>query len=190
MNAPSRPPLILTNAQFEDMGRKGAFAKVGRVELRRGAIALMSPVHLPHARLQQKLLIALVKAIQAAGKGGALDAVPEISVNAAEGFLPTADIAVFDAVGLNYDEVGSLPKARVKLIVEVADSTLADTIGEKLIDYARAGVPEYWVADVQGKALMLHDGPGENGYRRRVVIAFGQEIKALTLDLVLPAGSL
>ena len=34
MNAPVRPNLILTDAQCENMARCGAFAKVGRVELR------------------------------------------------------------------------------------------------------------------------------------------------------------
>ena len=38
-------------------------------------------------------------------------------------------------------------------MIEVADSSLADDLGAKLEQYARAGIPRYWVVDVVGRTL-------------------------------------
>jgi Uma2 family endonuclease len=50
------------------------------------------------------------------------------------------------------------------LIVEVADSSLTYDRGLKALLYARAGIGEYWVVDLVGRALYVHRGPGVDGY--------------------------
>jgi Uma2 family endonuclease len=64
-------------------------------------------------------------------------------------------------------------------VVEVADASLADDVGEKLEDYAAAGVAEYWVADVKGKILLRHAGPSVNGFAQRLTAHFGEAFSAL-----------
>jgi Uma2 family endonuclease len=44
--------------------------------------------------------------------------------------------------------------ADIFLIVEIADTTLHFDLTEKRALYASAGIPEYWVIDVQGKKLI------------------------------------
>jgi Uma2 family endonuclease len=50
------------------------------------------------------------------------------------------------------------------LVGEVSDSSLAYDLGGKALLYARAGIPEYWVLDIQGRRLIVHREPGQNGY--------------------------
>ena len=52
----------------------------------------------------------------------------------------------------------------VLLLVEVSDSTLRFDLRTKAALYARAGVAEYWVADIVGRRFVAHRSPSETGY--------------------------
>ena len=54
--------------------------------------------------------------------------------------------------------------ADVLLVVEVSDSTLAYDRGTKLRLYARAGVPEYRIVDVDSRRILQYRDPCEEGY--------------------------
>ncbi len=54
----------------------------------------------------------------------------------------------------------------MKLIVEVADSTLSDDLGDKHDAYAVAVLPEYWVADVKAKTVIRRGQSREGGLRQ------------------------
>ena len=60
----------------------------------------------------------------------------------------------------------------ITLIVEVADSTLWFDRNTKARVYARAGVAEYWVMDVNRRQIYRHRKPGRNGYRE--IVTFGE----------------
>ena len=51
------------------------------------------------------------------------------------------------------------PAATAKVVVEVSDTTFDRDTGEKLQAYQAAGVPEYWVVDVQGRRVLRHLAP-------------------------------
>lgn len=188
MNAPVRPPLILTDAQYEDMARRGAFAKVGRVELRGGVLTAMSPVHLSHSNAFAALHIALRDALAAAGLK--LRVNPEISVAFGGGFQPTADLVVWDPGLAPADLDGPIPGAAVKLVIEIADASLGDDLGDKLADYANAGLAEYWVVDVRGRLILRHEQPAGGAYKVRAPLRFGEPAPALTLPLQLDTAAL
>lgn len=71
----------------------------------------------------------------------------------------------------------------MKLVIEVADSSLADDLGQKQIDYAAAGLLEYWVADVRGRVMHLCHTPQPDGYAVRNTQQFGIVASAITLPL-------
>ncbi len=48
----------------------------------------------------------------------------------------------------------------ILLVVEVADSTLRRDLGAKAHRYARAGIVEYWVVDVEGQRVVVYRQPG------------------------------
>lgn len=50
--------------------------------------------------------------------------------------------------------------------------------GAKAALYARAGIPEYWVLDVNGRRLIVHQHPVEGAYRS--IQAFAEEETAQT----------
>jgi Uma2 family endonuclease len=54
--------------------------------------------------------------------------------------------------------------AEVLLKVEVSDSSLAYDTSRKAAIYARLGVPEYWVIDVNRMTTRVHRGPTSEGY--------------------------
>jgi Uma2 family endonuclease len=54
--------------------------------------------------------------------------------------------------------------ADVLLIVEVAESSLRYDRDKKLPLYARAGIPEVWLVDLNGRVLWVYRQPGMDGY--------------------------
>lgn len=75
-----------------------------------------------------------------------------------------------------------LPLEAVKLLVEVADSTLAQDMGLKAALYAGAGVPEYWIADVNARTIHQMWLPGAEGFGERREVAFGERVEAATIE--------
>jgi Uma2 family endonuclease len=67
----------------------------------------------------------------------------------------------------------------VLLIVEVADSSLARDRGVKLRLYARTGVPEVWLVDLQHQVVEVHREPRRGSYRLVSTLRPGQPIAPL-----------
>jgi Uma2 family endonuclease len=163
----------LTVEEFLLLDREGAFGD-RRTELFEGEVYYMSPKHRPHARAVTELVVALAKALE----GSELSVLSDISVRLSDHDVPEPDIAVTDAP----EGDGILPLESVKLLIEVADSTLAQDMGLKAVLYAGAGVPEYWVVDVNGRVIHQMWSPGPDGYAERRDVAFGERIEAATID--------
>ena len=175
MNAPHGAPNTFTTAEFNRLVRSGGFGSA-RVELRRGLILKMNPQHLPHARVKDQLADAIKAGLKKAGLTWL--AYQEVSVDFAEAFEPLPGIVVWDPSVVTDNIDGPVPAKAVRLIVEVSDSSLGDDLGEKLEDYASAGVAEYWVADVKGRVIFQHTGPSTSGYAKRNALPFGTTFKS------------
>ena len=50
------------------------------------------------------------------------------------------------------------------LLIEVSQSSLARDRGQKMLIYARSGIAEYWIIDVEHRTVIVHRGPGPLGY--------------------------
>jgi Uma2 family endonuclease len=50
------------------------------------------------------------------------------------------------------------------LVVEVADSSLAFDTNDKRLLYAKAGIREYWVVDINGRRLLVYRDPRSGDY--------------------------
>ena len=53
----------------------------------------------------------------------------------------------------------------VLLVLEAADSSLRRDQQVKLPTYAKAGIQEYWIADLEKEVLIIHRDPQAGGYR-------------------------
>ena len=79
---------------------------------------------------------------------------------------PDPDIMVFP----RGRPIEALEPEEVYLVVEVADTSLRTDLGLKAQLYARFGLKEYWVIDVQGRRIVVHRGPaGEIWSEVRVI---------------------
>lgn len=75
---------------------------------------------------------------------------------------PQPDITVISAPA---DRLTRNPvPAQIVLVVEISDTTLLFDLSAKALLYARAGIPEYWVADVDGQRFHQFREPGPDGY--------------------------
>ena len=185
MNALAKTHPPFTSAEFYRMADKGAFAGF-RVELRRGMILKMSPQHYPHARIKADIQRGLEMAIAATGLSW--EVLTEATVSFADGFEPMPDIVVIDSAMMP-NKYGTIPAASVKLIVEVADSTLTDDLGDKRDEYAAAGLAEYWVADVKANAVIRHAAPVDGAFGQvEAPVGLGEAIAMLArADVVVRA---
>lgn len=69
--------------------------------------------------------------------------------------------------------------SEVRLLVEIADSTLRFDLTVKARLYARARIAEYWVVDIPGRRIVVHRDPPEGQYRSVVAYAEHESVKPL-----------
>lgn len=165
---------LLTVRDFLILDEAGAFDEVGRVELIEGEIFKMAPLHRPHARVTTVLTSLVDAAVEALG--AKVEALSEPSAELDLHSLPQADIVIADMA----DEAFVTPRT-VRLLIEIAASSLKQDLGPKLRLYARTGVPEYWVADVNGRRIIRFHAPVGKDYAERTEYAFGDTVPSATI---------
>ena len=154
-----------------------------RIELIKGEIRTMSPQHMPHMRAKRDAFIALLPSVREAGYELGLEA----SVELGEFDLPMPDIFVYEEM----DAPRGLPGKFLKLVIEVAESTARNDLGEKLELYASFGVPEYWVVIPRKLRIERFAEPRKGTYLRHDSFGYGDSVFSVTLpSIVLPGGSL
>ena len=161
----------------------GAFADYAKSELIEGNILVMNAAFSSHGKVQAELAFQLRLALQAGGLNARI--YTATSVELSDDSLPEPDIVVAaDHAG------GPLPHNKVLLLVEVADSTLKGDLGRKAGLYARTGIAEYWVADIEGRRIVRLWEPGERGYARRADTPFGETVESITLAVSVETAAL
>ena len=154
----------------------GAFEAYAKTELIEGEILFMNAQHRPHARIKTELGFLLRAALIA--QGSTLAVLFEPTVTFPPFSMPEPDII------LTSEPRGEepVPAASVAVVVEVADATLDNDLRRKSVLYARHGIPESWVVDVNGRAIHQLWSPGADGYQETRNILFGGVIDAATLS--------
>lgn len=67
----------------------------------------------------------------------------------------------------------------VALVIEIADTTLLFDLNVKAPLYARAGIEEYWVCDINGRQIIAHREPVEGSYRSVTNCGAGSSVSPL-----------
>lgn len=155
-----------TAADFLQMLDLGAFEDM-RAELVGGVIEKMAPAHGEHG--MQNFDVAS-KLAQAFGKSAfiAIDLAVVIDDKTVRGI----DIAI----SRTRFPKGPASGSDILMAVEIAETTLGRDLGAKATEYARAGIPTYWVVDLNGHAVHVMTEPDESGYASRTVVRFGEEL--------------
>ncbi len=133
----------------------------GRYELVDGEIISKMGQNPPHAFVIMRLMEWLV------GIFGIKFVRALLSINVAtadnETNEPEPDLAITTQPAAAYANRHPGP-ADLQMVVEVSDTTLRFDLRNKAALYARAGIAEYWVADLAGRRLVVHRAPDAQGY--------------------------
>lgn len=165
---------------YARLGEAGVFGDAA-TELIGGEVIVMSPEWRPLMRVKDELAYRLRRALEDIGNTLFVGTGGSVAINEHE--VPRPDIILTNAI----DGDNAVPVQSVALLVEVSSTTLHIDLGEKAKLYAGAGVPEYWVADLNGRVIHQFWKPADGGYRERQELAFGRElgaaaIQGLTID--------
>jgi Uma2 family endonuclease len=152
----------ITTNRYQMMVAAGVLTKYDRVELIEGDMLDMAPIGTKHSAITSRLHELFVLAVSRSAtvvSGG--------PVNLGEFSEPQPDLMLLKRRADFYS--GKTPEsADVLLLIEVSDSSLSFDQGVKLGLYARYGVAEYWVVDVEGKRVVTYGDPSAKGYVRKV----------------------
>lgn len=149
-----------STADFERLHRRGFFERDERVELVEGELIRMAPMGGPHVWV----LVRLDEAFGAALAGTDHPILTQIPVELDESSQPQPDLMVLRPESRT-EELRNIVAADALLVAEVSDSTLRYDLGPKARLYARSGIPEYWVVDVNVPRVVVHRDPSPSGYR-------------------------
>lgn len=169
-------PVKLRVEDYLALDELGAFDAYGKTELIEGEVVYMNAQHRPHARIKSRLHVLMASALSMIGSD--LEALVEGSIAMPPHNVPEPDIALT----AEPEGKGLIPLESLALVVEVADATLKNDLGRKQRIYARAGVPEYWVVDVNKSVVHVLWSPAGEAYGRHDQVAFGQALVARTID--------
>lgn len=170
--------------EYLRMGEAGVFAAGAHLELVEGEIVEMAPIGSRHAGAVN-ILIRLFGRL--AGDLAIISAQNPLIVG--DRSVPQPDVALLRPRADSYSSAHPTA-ADVLLVVEVADTTLIFDIGTKIPLYARYGIPEAWVLDLQERAVRVFRDPGASGYRTSFTVSGEDSVTALALPaavIALPA---
>jgi Uma2 family endonuclease len=67
------------------------------------------------------------------------------------------------------------------LVIEVADTSLDFDTNEKRLLYARAGIREYWVVDINGRRLLVYRDPSAGDYATQQALGSADSVAPLSV---------
>lgn len=170
-------PFRFSVDQFLALCEQGLFEGYAKSELIEGEIVVLNAQHSRHSRVKSRLARRIGNALEALGSP--LEPQVEASVRLSNGSLPEPDIVL-----TSYCGEGVVPVETVALLIEVSDSTLQTDLGRKADLYADAGVPEYWVVDLNLNRVLMHASPRDDGsgYDGQLDVPFGAPLHAAAVE--------
>ena len=144
--------------EYLKMVETGILNEDDRVELLDGEIVEMTPIGHSHAAVAGALTRALVT-----GVGSRAVVWCPGPIRLSERSQPEPDLALLRLRPVSYREAEAEPRD-VLLLVEVSDTSIRRDRELKLPLYARAGIQEYWIVDVQGGMVEVYTGPSASRY--------------------------
>lgn len=173
-----------TVGEYYRMAEARILTEEDRVELIAGQIVAMSPIGSRHAACVKRLNLSLGKMVGDSMLIGVQDPIALDALSSPEPDLvllrPRADFyaAAHPAAG------------DVLLAIEVADTSADYDREVKLPLYARAGLPEVWLVDLQKNRIEVYARPQGGAYQQRVEVAADATFTSPTLpQLALAAAA-
>ena len=162
-----------TVREYHQMGRAGILTEDDRVELVGGEIVEMTPVGRRHAACVKRL-----NRLFGQRFGDAALISVQDPVHLDDHTEPQPDVA-FLRPRADFYAAGHPGPADILLIVEVAETSAALDRRVKLPLYARSGIPEVWLVDLDKETIRAYRDPSPGGYRTARTVGRGQRLAPL-----------
>ncbi len=171
-------PRRFSAAEYHQMIEAGVFADRERLELIDGEIVHMSPIGHRHAACVRRLNALLGQLF--AGRA-LVDVQNPIVVGAA--YAPQPDLALLRPRA-DYYRLRTPTTDDCLLVVEVADSSAEydRQVKVKVPRYARGGVVELWLVDLEREVVFVYREPAGDGYQQLQVLRRGDTVILGALD--------
>jgi len=165
----------ITVNEYHRMAEVGLLAPDARVELIEGEIIDMAPIGTDHNSIVDQLTRLLVRAVGD-------DAIVRVqgSVRLSQISEPQPDVVLLKPRADFYRNQFATG-ADTLLVIEVSDSTLRFDRDVKVPLFARHGVQEVWIFDVQGDRLLVYGALRADVYERKDSIARPQSMPVTAL---------
>ena len=148
----------LTVDDYYRLAREGVIPPDARTELIEGELVWMNAIGSPRAMVVKRLLRCFASRI---GSRALLSIQDPVRLD--DGSQPQPDVALLTPRADDYGN-GHPSAVDVLLLVEVADSSLAFDRGRKRALYARFGIREYWIVNVEAAEVEVCRDPAPSGY--------------------------
>jgi Uma2 family endonuclease len=164
---------LLSRHEYDRLVELGWFEDEA-IELLRGMLVTVSPQKWPHAAAVEFFNEQLV--LQLAGRYAVR---PQLPFAADDWSEPEPDLAV-----AHKDPTRREHPSELLLLIEVAHSSLGIDRGLKRTIYAEAGVPEYWIVDVNTLTVEVHILPEDGSYTSVTTLRDGDVLRPTLLPEV------
>jgi Uma2 family endonuclease len=162
---------LFSVVEYHKMIEAGVFHEDDRIELLGGEIVAMSPIGSRHAACVDRLAQLFMERLNRRAIVRVQNPV-EIS----EESEPQPDLTLLKSRPDFYSSAHPKP-SDIYLLVEVADTTASYDRRVKLPFYARAGIPEVWLIDLEAQQIEVYREPSAQGYRQMQIVERGQSLR-------------
>jgi Uma2 family endonuclease len=161
---------------YHRLGEVGILAEDSRVELIDGELIEMPPIGGPHMAVVNRLNKLLVLA---AGDLGVVSV--QNPVRLPPHSEPQPDLAILKPRAGDTTVPGAND---VWLAIEVADTTLIYDRTTKLDLYAKSGIAESWIVNLQSKCVEVYREPTTDGYSKKIKFHLQESLTPLALPAI------
>ncbi len=148
-----------TREEYHRMEEAHTFGEKARIELINGEIYEMSPINSSHSGVVNRLNRLLNRLL-----GEAFIVSIQNPVVLGLYSEPEPDIAILN-MRKDYYAASHPGPEDVRLIIEVADTSLEKDRKIKLPQYAKAGIPEVWILNIKGQSLEIYRSPSGTKFK-------------------------
>ncbi len=178
LNGPHRKLFDVT--EFYRMAEAGVFSRHPRVELIKGEIIEMAPIGGLHIRAVMALTHIFVLAA-----GARFWVSIQSPLRLDDSSEPEPDLVLL-RLPVDRTRTKEPPRAAdAALVVEVANTSLQYDKQVKMPLYARHGIPEFWIVDVDAESITVYRSPTHDGYEDSKTYKGTEKIEPLALPGVL-----
>ena len=169
---------LFTAEEFQQMAQAGILGEDDRVELIEGEIIHMAAIGYPHAACVNRLTKLLILRVP-----DEVIVSVQNAIRLAPRTVPQPDLAVIKPRADQYLKGHPTPDD-ILLFIEVSDSTLRFDRNVKVPLYAREGIVEVWIINLQKEVIEVYSNPANGVYQQRRRAQRGQSLTLQSLPQV------